>query len=394
MRIWSEVRTQQQIADNRYGPIPSPQTNLSGYWPVDAANPGVLLDLSGNGRDVTMMSTTGNSSDHVMGGNVFGYGFNGQEKSTEINNNSYTAEFWQYDARIGRRFNLDPKPNISISPYSSFEGNPIMYSDVLGDSIAPGRTKGMNFIVVATKADRDADIKKHGFFSPLKWDYIKAKKMERKSGGGLKVIETDCAQDAVDQIKGSLKPDEYVKNITIDFHRSSGNFDDAQFNDETNKSSYSIKTAFNDLANGYIGKGSNVYLGQCWAGGNEKLRIDNLSQRASEWLDGATTYGHQAAASSLSFFFNNHFSGAVYRTDYGKTEANLARKGYHTISYFQPKLGYVVSVELKARVYIRNIGEIHLKSNVNLNSLKPIIPYGVIPLIKFTPPSIITPPGN
>lgn len=63
------------------------------------------------------------------------YGFNGQEKSTEINDNSYTAEFWQYDARIGRRFNLDPKPNISISPYSAFTNNPIWFSDVKGDTI-------------------------------------------------------------------------------------------------------------------------------------------------------------------------------------------------------------------------------------------------------------------
>ena len=47
----------------------------------------------------------------------YGYGFNGQEKSTEINDNSYTAEFWQYDARLGRRWNLDPKPTIGLSDY-------------------------------------------------------------------------------------------------------------------------------------------------------------------------------------------------------------------------------------------------------------------------------------
>jgi len=33
------------------------------------------------------------------------YGFNGQEKSDEIKGegNSYTALFWEYDPRIGRR---------------------------------------------------------------------------------------------------------------------------------------------------------------------------------------------------------------------------------------------------------------------------------------------------
>ena len=44
------------------------------------------------------------------GSSSYRYGFNGQEKSTEIvpNESSYTAEFWQYDSRIGRRWNVDP----------------------------------------------------------------------------------------------------------------------------------------------------------------------------------------------------------------------------------------------------------------------------------------------
>ncbi len=41
-------------------------------------------------------------------GSGYRFGFNGQERSTEINDNSFTAEFWQYDARIGRRWNVDP----------------------------------------------------------------------------------------------------------------------------------------------------------------------------------------------------------------------------------------------------------------------------------------------
>jgi hypothetical protein len=68
------------------------------------------------------------------------FGFNGQEKSTEINGseNLYTAEFWEYDSRIGRRWNLDPKPNVGISSYSGFANNPIFYSDPLGDTTVTG----------------------------------------------------------------------------------------------------------------------------------------------------------------------------------------------------------------------------------------------------------------
>jgi len=72
--------------------------------------------------------------------NSYRYGFNGQERTTEINSdgNLYNARFWEYDSRIGRRWNLDPKPNISISPYSTFANNPIWRSDILGDSSSPG----------------------------------------------------------------------------------------------------------------------------------------------------------------------------------------------------------------------------------------------------------------
>jgi len=136
MRIWSEVRTQQQIADNRYGPIPSPQTNLSGYWPVDAANPGVLLDLSGNGRDVTMMSTTGNSSDHVMGGNGYRYGFNGKENDNEVKGegNQIAFEARIYDPRLGRFYSVDPVTNKypDMTPYNFAANSPIWLVDRKG----------------------------------------------------------------------------------------------------------------------------------------------------------------------------------------------------------------------------------------------------------------------
>jgi RHS repeat-associated protein len=67
------------------------------------------------------------------------FGFNGQEKSTEINSsgNLYTAQFWEYDSRIGRRWNRDPKTNTSLSPYSTFANNPIFNSDPLGDTTIP-----------------------------------------------------------------------------------------------------------------------------------------------------------------------------------------------------------------------------------------------------------------
>jgi len=50
-----------------------------------------------------------------------------------LNDNSYTALFWEYDSRIGRRWNIDPKQKVGESPYLCFSGNPIWLSDPLGD---------------------------------------------------------------------------------------------------------------------------------------------------------------------------------------------------------------------------------------------------------------------
>ena len=58
------------------------------------------------------------------------YGFNGQEKSDDVTVGNTTAEYWEYDSRIGRRWNIDPKPNISISSYATFANNPIMNNDL------------------------------------------------------------------------------------------------------------------------------------------------------------------------------------------------------------------------------------------------------------------------
>ena len=79
---------------------------------------------------------------------IYSFGFNSQEKDDEVygsTGTSYTAQFWQYDSRLGRRWNLDPKPNPSISQYATFNLNPIMFSDILGDTVRYQKGfKGLN----------------------------------------------------------------------------------------------------------------------------------------------------------------------------------------------------------------------------------------------------------
>jgi hypothetical protein len=71
--------------------------------------------------------------------NAYRYGLNGQEMDNELNSidGAYTsAEYWQYDARLGRRWNVDPLFNKypEQSSYSTFNNNPTLYEDPIGES--------------------------------------------------------------------------------------------------------------------------------------------------------------------------------------------------------------------------------------------------------------------
>jgi RHS repeat-associated protein len=78
----------------------------------------------------------------IAASSSYRYGFNGQERSTELGNDSYTAEFWQYDSRLGRRWNVDPLMKPHESPYAAFSNNPIINIDPHGDSDSTVTTPG------------------------------------------------------------------------------------------------------------------------------------------------------------------------------------------------------------------------------------------------------------
>jgi len=64
------------------------------------------------------------------------FGFNTQEKVDEISGkgNHNTALFWEYDTRLGTRWNRDSKPDLSQSLYACFASNPIWTNDPMGDT--------------------------------------------------------------------------------------------------------------------------------------------------------------------------------------------------------------------------------------------------------------------
>jgi hypothetical protein len=63
------------------------------------------------------------------------YGFNTQEQDREIFEGSYTAEYWQYDSRLGRRWNVDPVNKPWESSYACFRNKPILLTDINGDDV-------------------------------------------------------------------------------------------------------------------------------------------------------------------------------------------------------------------------------------------------------------------
>ncbi|MBP7540810.1 MAG: hypothetical protein KA802_12865 [Saprospiraceae bacterium] len=69
-------------------------------------------------------------------GSEYRFGFNGQEQVDEVygNGNLNTAMFWEYDTRLGRRWNVDPVVVHWESSYVTFSGSPITKTDINGDN--------------------------------------------------------------------------------------------------------------------------------------------------------------------------------------------------------------------------------------------------------------------
>jgi RHS repeat-associated protein len=82
------------------------------------------------------------------------YGFNGQEKEKEITGTEThtSAEFWMYDSRLGRRWQLDPCQQIFLSDYSCFGNNPIVMSDFKGAKFGDSKSENQ-----AKNAEKHAD---------------------------------------------------------------------------------------------------------------------------------------------------------------------------------------------------------------------------------------------
>ncbi|MEO7311692.1 MAG: hypothetical protein ABIX01_14910 [Chitinophagaceae bacterium] len=110
-------------------------------------------------------------------GSQYRYGFNRQEKSLEIDpgGNLTTATFWEYDSRIGRRWNVDPIVKEGQSPYGCFSNNPICNIDPFGDSDSSLSNKQLTDAVgIAVNTLKEAKKTGSTFSKEARWRLIDA----------------------------------------------------------------------------------------------------------------------------------------------------------------------------------------------------------------------------
>lgn len=92
--------------------------------------------------------------------NAYRYGgADGQERDDEITGvvgSHYTAEYWEYDSRLVRRWNIDPVVKPNESSYLSYGANPIWNIDIKGDDWYKNNKTG-KVVWIETQRGRDIE---------------------------------------------------------------------------------------------------------------------------------------------------------------------------------------------------------------------------------------------
>jgi len=181
------------------------------------------------------------------------YGYNTQEKVDEIAGaeNHYTAKFWEYDLRAVHRWNTDPKPHPSYSPYAINQGNPIWFSDPLGDTV---RVEGFSEKKITKDLGKGMGVKKDA--NPFSFDDGKLQMNQE---------QYDALSDEQKSIAGNI-------NETIN--------SDITFTITKGKSSQVLGTD---------AKGNNITL---WdVGGAATVGNPNDPKNVRIWMDGTSLTG-------------------------------------------------------------------------------------------------------
>jgi hypothetical protein len=135
---------------------------------------------------------------------TYRFGFNTQEKIDEISGpgNHNTATFWEYDTRLGRRWNQDPKIVTGVSPYAINGDNPIFYTDPKGDFKKKWIAQTYNFFSYGGKGEVDQT---HSGIHNGEWRVTMRDKRVGAKGHGIVMNEVVIADHVVYNLMGNPK---------------------------------------------------------------------------------------------------------------------------------------------------------------------------------------------
>ncbi|HOS84899.1 MAG TPA: hypothetical protein PK199_08285 [Bacteroidales bacterium] len=163
----------------------------------------------------------------LKGSNGCKFAFNGQVKDDEIygEGNAYSAEFWEYDARIGRRWNVDPMSHQFPwqSPYSVFDNDPISKIDTDGLSANKPPTQKQIDRRIAKFENKEKKLAKK---TGLSGDALRAEMYLKYAGRKFALIESTTQQ-------GDEKVYE-EKNVGNDNNGGQGGYPTGEYVDDKN----------------------------------------------------------------------------------------------------------------------------------------------------------------
>jgi hypothetical protein len=184
------------------------------------------------------------------------FGFNGQEKVNEIAGvgNHNTAEFWEYDTRLGRRWNLEPliKEMPWLSPYSVLENNPNIYIDKDGDApfLIPVVIWAVKAFAVGAAVDAGTQVLTNRFVKGDDWgNSVKNVDLVSASiSGGASVITGGTSNFIGNGAKVATKVTKAALTTSTEVAESVAK----QHFDKDNKNGVTLSKTFEDVVTGKV----------------------------------------------------------------------------------------------------------------------------------------------
>jgi len=245
-------------------------------------------------------------------GGVYRWGFNGQEVVGELGRSHYTARFWEYDGRLGRRWEVDPEQGKAPhwTPYRGLFDNPVWYVDPLGAFEAPPHievrknadgtytvvggelNEDKNIYVVDASGRRTGEVigqmrTSYSFFDEKDKPVVGAR-IDLRDRSGQKFFDEEIRGPVM---RGELGLFEYAWNA-----RSGGPFDFKMRGWEGNKSKVPR---------------THVYRGMLFEGKIASAR--DIGNYAAGYVTGA--YGWSWQATRFAFDIYQTYSSGIWRRD-------------------------------------------------------------------------------